>query len=248
MLCYFLLKKSIEAETVKTSEVFKKTFGSLSDTVREVRNRHCFWFSSKKTLHLCCQQLEKIWVNVLRVTLGAGGGQPHWYREEDQRRRGGGSKDGDALRRISLQRRRKDRQNRRVQGDLAGGERRRSAVVSISWFSADVWGRASSLQSVETMKKEIDAGDAGPYRAPPQLRKRSDFSSKGADSDSRVFEANEWVTWHGCIFSLWMLHHSSSLTTSLSVAVPQRGNGSCSPQGFQVVPAVEGLQGQQCCI
>lgn len=41
------------------------------------------------------------------------------------------------------------------------------------------------------MKKEIDVGDAGPYRAPSQLRKRSDFSSKGADSDSRVFEANE---------------------------------------------------------
>lgn len=47
------------------------------------------------------------------------------------------------------------------------------------------------LQGVETMKKEIDVGDAGPYRAPSQLRKRSDFSSKGADSDSRVFEANE---------------------------------------------------------
>lgn len=41
------------------------------------------------------------------------------------------------------------------------------------------------------MTKEIDVGDAGPYRAPSQLRKRSDFSSKGADSDSRVFEANE---------------------------------------------------------
>lgn len=52
----------------------------------------------------------------------------------------------------------------------------------------------SSPQSVETMKKEIDVGDAGPYRAPSQLRKRSDFSSRGADSDSRVFEANEWVT------------------------------------------------------
>lgn len=41
------------------------------------------------------------------------------------------------------------------------------------------------------MKKEIDVGDAGAYRAPPQLRKRSDFSSKGAECDSRVFEANE---------------------------------------------------------
>ncbi|KAK2822225.1 hypothetical protein Q5P01_022290 [Channa striata] len=56
-------------------------------------------------------------------------------------------------------------------------------------------GRTSTFraisQGVETMKKEIDVGDAGPYRAPSQLRKRSDFSSKGADSDSRVFEANE---------------------------------------------------------
>lgn len=53
MLCYFLLKKSIEAETVKTSEVFKKTFGSLSDTVREVGNQFCFWFSSQKKTSIC---------------------------------------------------------------------------------------------------------------------------------------------------------------------------------------------------
>lgn len=41
------------------------------------------------------------------------------------------------------------------------------------------------------MKKEMDAGDTGPYRAPSQLRKRSDFSSKGAEGDTRIFEANE---------------------------------------------------------
>lgn len=41
------------------------------------------------------------------------------------------------------------------------------------------------------MKKEIDVGDAGPYRAPAQLRMRSDFSLRGGDVDSRVFEANE---------------------------------------------------------
>lgn len=37
--CFFLVvynQKSIEAETVKTSEVLKKTFGSLSETVKEV--------------------------------------------------------------------------------------------------------------------------------------------------------------------------------------------------------------------
>nr|XP_057924550.1 mitochondrial import inner membrane translocase subunit TIM44-like [Doryrhamphus excisus] len=46
-------------------------------------------------------------------------------------------------------------------------------------------------QGVENMKKEIDVGDAGPYRAPPQLRKRSDFSSKAGAADTRVFQANE---------------------------------------------------------
>ncbi|XP_061797875.1 mitochondrial import inner membrane translocase subunit TIM44-like [Nerophis lumbriciformis] len=45
-------------------------------------------------------------------------------------------------------------------------------------------------QGVENMKKEIDVGDAGPYRAPSQLRKRSDFSSKGAADDTVVFEPN----------------------------------------------------------
>lgn len=41
------------------------------------------------------------------------------------------------------------------------------------------------------MKKEIDVGDAGAYRAPAQLRMRSDFAFKTADCDARVFEANE---------------------------------------------------------
>ena len=50
-----------------------------------------------------------------------------------------------------------------------------------------------SVQGVESMKNEIDVGDDGSYRAPPHLRKRSDFSSKGADGDTRVFDANEWV-------------------------------------------------------
>lgn len=42
------------------------------------------------------------------------------------------------------------------------------------------------------MKKEIgDLGHTGPYRPPARLRKRSEFSSKGADE--KVFEANEYV-------------------------------------------------------
>jgi hypothetical protein len=44
---------------------------------------------------------------------------------------------------------------------------------------------------MESMKKEMDIVDDGTYRAPPQLRKRSEFSSKPGDNDTRVFEANE---------------------------------------------------------
>lgn len=44
------------------------------------------------------------------------------------------------------------------------------------------------------MKKEIgDLGHTGPYRPPTRLRKRTEFSSKGAADESRVFEANEYV-------------------------------------------------------
>lgn len=108
------------------------------------------------------------------------------------------------------------------QSRRSGGSRVGSVLNSS--FILVVWDCGSPLQSVETMKKEMDVGDAGPYRAPPQLRKRSDFSSKGADSSSRVFEANEWVTFGTGEFSylpsrhtvpcLWMLCHSPSLITS----------------------------------
>lgn len=44
------------------------------------------------------------------------------------------------------------------------------------------------------MKKEIgDLGHTGPYRPPTRLRKRTEFSSKGAADESRVFEANGYV-------------------------------------------------------
>ncbi|KAJ8363149.1 hypothetical protein SKAU_G00119800 [Synaphobranchus kaupii] len=47
-------------------------------------------------------------------------------------------------------------------------------------------------QGMETVRKEIDdLGQSGPYRAPSRLRMRTDFSSRGPGSDSRVFEANE---------------------------------------------------------
>lgn len=45
---------------------------------------------------------------------------------------------------------------------------------------------------MESVKKEIgDLGHTGPYRPPARLRKRSEFSSKGAEE--KVFEANEYV-------------------------------------------------------
>ncbi|KPP70800.1 mitochondrial import inner membrane translocase subunit TIM44-like [Scleropages formosus] len=47
-------------------------------------------------------------------------------------------------------------------------------------------------QGMETVKKEIDdLGQSGPYRPPTQLRKRSDFSSRAAGTEAKVFEANE---------------------------------------------------------
>lgn len=49
-------------------------------------------------------------------------------------------------------------------------------------------------QGVESVKKEIDdLNQSGPYRAPKRLRKRSDFSSKAAENENKVFEANEYV-------------------------------------------------------
>ncbi|KAM4551662.1 mitochondrial import inner membrane translocase subunit TIM44-like [Odontesthes bonariensis] len=122
--------KSIEAETTKTSEVFRKTFGSLSETVKE--------------------GLEE----VSRTDIGK------------KIKEGVGEAAKSAM--------------HSAESVSKGGEKlgRTSAFKAIS-------------QGVETMKKEIDVGDAGPYRAPAQLRMRSDFSSKGADDSTRVFEANE---------------------------------------------------------
>lgn len=48
---------------------------------------------------------------------------------------------------------------------------------------------------MENVKKEIgDLGHTGPYRPPARLRKRSEFSSKGAADDNKIFEANEYVS------------------------------------------------------
>ncbi|KAK5859787.1 hypothetical protein PBY51_021315 [Eleginops maclovinus] len=119
--------KSIESETVKTSEVFKKTFGSLSETVKE--------------------GLEE----VTRTDIG-----------------------------------------KKIKESVEEAAKHSAESVSKGGEKLGKTGAFRAIsQGVETMKKEIDVGDDGQYRAPSQLRKRSDFSSKGADSDSRVFEANE---------------------------------------------------------
>lgn len=49
------------------------------------------------------------------------------------------------------------------------------------------------LQGVETVKKEIDESilaQTGPYRPPPRLRKRSEFSGEKM-SEEKIFEPNE---------------------------------------------------------
>lgn len=49
-----------------------------------------------------------------------------------------------------------------------------------------------SPQGMESVKKEIgDIGHIGPYRAPTRLWKRSEFSSKAAEAEAKVFDANE---------------------------------------------------------
>ncbi|XP_036841590.1 mitochondrial import inner membrane translocase subunit TIM44 isoform X3 [Oncorhynchus mykiss] len=122
--------KTIESETVKTSEVFKKTFGTLSETVKE--------------------GLEE----VTRTDLGKK------IKE--------GVEEAAKTARHS------------VESVSKGGEKLgvTSAFRAIS-------------QGMESVKREIDVVDDGTYRAPSQLRKRREFSSKGGESDNRVFEANE---------------------------------------------------------
>ncbi|XP_063057147.1 mitochondrial import inner membrane translocase subunit TIM44 isoform X2 [Engraulis encrasicolus] len=122
--------KTIESETVKTSQVLKKTFGSLSETVKE--------------------GLEE----VTRTDIG----------------------------------------KKIKEGVEEAAKTAKSSAETVS-KSGEKLGKTGAFkaisQGMESVKKEIDdLGQSGPYRAPSRLRKRSDFSSKGAD-ESKVFEANE---------------------------------------------------------
>ncbi|KAM9329724.1 mitochondrial import inner membrane translocase subunit TIM44 [Gastrophryne carolinensis] len=124
--------KTIESETMKTSEVFKKRFEELSDTVKE--------------------SLDE----VTKSDLG------RKIRE--------GVEEAAKTAKHS------------AESVTKGGEKigKTAAFKVIS-------------QGVETVKKEIDEsvlGQAGPYRPPSRLRKRSEFLGD-RPQEERIFEANE---------------------------------------------------------
>ncbi|KAJ8271073.1 hypothetical protein GJAV_G00122440 [Gymnothorax javanicus] len=123
--------KSIESETVKTSEVLKKRLDSLSETVKE--------------------GLEEVGRSDL------------------------GKKIKDGV------------------GEAARAAKQSAESVSQSREKLGRMGAFRAIsQGVETVKREIgELGEGGPYRSPSRLRMRTDLSSKGFATDTRVFEANE---------------------------------------------------------
>lgn len=123
--------KTIESETLKTSEVLKKKFENLSETVKE--------------------GLEE----VSRTDIG----------------------------------------KKIKEGVEEAAKTAKTSAETVS-KSGEKLGKTSAFraisQSVESIQKEIgDMGHTGPYRPPPRLRKRTEFSSKGTGDDQKVFEANE---------------------------------------------------------
>ncbi|XP_062380237.1 mitochondrial import inner membrane translocase subunit TIM44-like [Sardina pilchardus] len=122
--------KTIESETVKTSEVLKKTLGTFSETVKG--------------------GLEE----VSRTDLG----------------------------------------KKIKEGVEEAAKSVKTSAESVS-KSGEILGKTSAFraisQGMETVRKEIDDPYSGPYRAPSTLRKRSEFSFKGAENENRVFDANE---------------------------------------------------------
>ncbi|KAJ8274127.1 hypothetical protein COCON_G00087520 [Conger conger] len=123
--------KTIESETVKTSEVLKKRLDSLSETVKE--------------------GLEEVG----RTDLG----------------------------------------KKIKEGVEEAARAAKHSAESVSQ-SGEKLGKTGAFraisQGMETVKKEIDElGESGPYRAPSRLRMRTDSSSRGSGTESRVFEAND---------------------------------------------------------
>ncbi|KAG7327501.1 hypothetical protein KOW79_009107 [Hemibagrus wyckioides] len=126
--------KTIESETVKTSEVLKKKLGVLSETVKE--------------------GFEEV----------------------------GRSDIGKKI----------------MEGMEEAAKTAKQSAESVS-KSGEKLGKTGAFraisQGMESVKKEIgDIGHSGPYRAPSRLRKRSDFSSKAAETENKVFDANEEAT------------------------------------------------------
>ncbi|XP_060796496.1 mitochondrial import inner membrane translocase subunit TIM44 isoform X2 [Neoarius graeffei] len=126
--------KTIESETVRTSEVLKKKLGTLSDTVKE--------------------SLEEV----------------------------GRSDIGKKI----------------MEGMEEAAKTAKQSAESVS-KSGEKLGKTGAFraisQGMESVKKEIgDIGHSGPYRPPTRLRKRSDFSSKAAGTEAKVFDANEEAT------------------------------------------------------
>ncbi|KAM9848975.1 mitochondrial import inner membrane translocase subunit TIM44 [Aulostomus maculatus] len=126
--------KTIESETVKTSEVLKKKLGNLSETVKE--------------------GIEE----VSRTEIG----------------------------------------KKIKEGMEEAAKTAKTSAETVS-KSGEMLGKTGAFraisQGMESVKKEIgDLGHTGPYRPPARLRKRSEFSSKGAADETKVFEANEEAT------------------------------------------------------
>ncbi|XP_014004194.2 mitochondrial import inner membrane translocase subunit TIM44 isoform X2 [Salmo salar] len=123
--------KTIESETVKTSEVLKKKLGTFSETVKE--------------------GLEEVSCTDIGKKIKEG-----------------------------MEEAAKTAKTSAESVSKSGGKLGKTGAF-----------RAIS-QGVESVKKEIDdLNQSGPYRAPKRLRKRSDFSSKAAENEHKVFEANE---------------------------------------------------------
>ncbi|CAL8308447.1 unnamed protein product [Lota lota] len=123
--------KTIESETAKTSEVLRKKFGTISETVKE--------------------GLEE----VSRTDIG----------------------------------------KKIKEGVEEAAKTAKSSAETVS-RSGEKFGKTGAFraisQGMESVKKEIDdLGHTGPYRPPSRLRKRTEFSSKGAGDQGKVFEANE---------------------------------------------------------
>ncbi|XP_028443585.1 mitochondrial import inner membrane translocase subunit TIM44 isoform X1 [Perca flavescens] len=123
--------KTIESETVKTSDVLRKKLGTISETVKE--------------------GLEE----VSRTDIG----------------------------------------KKIKDGMEEAAKTAKTSAESVS-KSGEMLGKTGAFRAIskgmESVKKDIgDLGHTGPYRPPARLRKRSEFSSKGAGDGSKVFEANE---------------------------------------------------------